>query len=69
MAEKTVGIIEDLCKENNIEVEIIPSMSFVDAMYNYLAVDPAEGFKLLDAFELEEFIYRYKYKYYYNSNI
>jgi len=29
-------------------------MSFVDAMYNYLGVDPAEGFKLLDAFELEQ---------------
>ena len=54
VAEKTVGIIEGLCKENNIELDIIPSMSFVDAMYNYLGVDPAEGFKLLDAFELEE---------------
>ena len=54
VAEKTVGIIESLCKENKVELEIIPSMSFVDAMYNYLGVDPAEGFKLLDAFELEE---------------
>ena len=54
VAEKTVGIIEDLCIQNNIELDIIPSMSFVDAMYNYLGVDPAEGFKLLDAFELEE---------------
>ena len=54
VAEKTVGIIEDLAKKNNIELEIIPSMSFVDAMYNYLGIDPAEGFKLLDAFELEE---------------
>lgn len=54
VAEKTVGIIEALAKENNIELDIIPSMSFVDAMYNYLGVDPAEGFKLLDAFELEE---------------
>lgn len=54
VAEKTVGIIECLANENNIELEIIPSMSFVDAMYNYLGVDPAEGFKLLDAFELEE---------------
>ena len=54
VAEKTVGIIATLCKESNLEIEIIPSMSFVDAMYNYLGVDPAEGFKLLDAFELEE---------------
>jgi tetrapyrrole methylase family protein/MazG family protein len=28
-------------------------MSFVDAMFNYLAVDPADGFKLIDAFEIE----------------
>ncbi|MEG0180431.1 MAG: nucleoside triphosphate pyrophosphohydrolase [Terrisporobacter sp.] len=54
VAEKTVGMIESLAKESNIELDIIPSMSFVDAMYNYLGIDPAEGFKLLDAFELEE---------------
>ena len=53
VAEKTVGIIEQLAAENNIEVEVIASMSFVDAMFNYLAVDPADGFRLVDAFELE----------------
>ena len=53
VAEKTVGIIESMAKENNIEVETIASMSFVDAMFNYLAVDPADGFKLIDAFEIE----------------
>ena len=42
-----------MAKENNIEVETIASMSFVDAMFNYLAVDPADGFKLIDAFEIE----------------
>lgn len=54
VAEKTVSMIETLARQNNIELDIIPSMSFVDAMYNYLGIDPAEGFKLLDAFELEE---------------
>lgn len=53
VAEKTVSIIDKLAKENNIELEVIPSMSFVDAMFNYLAIDPAEGFKLVDAFEIE----------------
>lgn len=53
VAEKTVSIIERLAKQNNIEVETIASMSFVDAMFNYLAIDPANGFKLLDAFEIE----------------
>ena len=36
VAEKTVGLIEGLCMQNHIELDIIPSMSFVDAMYNYL---------------------------------
>ncbi|WP_027700943.1 nucleoside triphosphate pyrophosphohydrolase [Metaclostridioides mangenotii] len=54
VAEKTVGIIEDIACENQIEVDIIPSMSFVDAIFNYLSVDPSEGFQLLDAFELED---------------
>ncbi len=53
VAEKTVSIIETLAKEAKIEMETIPSMSFVDAMFNYLGIDPAEGFKLLDAFEIE----------------
>lgn len=53
VAEKTVSIIESLAREKNIEVETIASMSFVDAMFNYLAIDPADGFKLVDAFEIE----------------
>ena len=53
VAEKTVSIIEKLAIENNVEVETIASMSFVDAMFNYLQIDPADGFKLIDAFEIE----------------
>ncbi len=53
VAEKTVSTIESLAKEVGLEVETIASMSFVDAMFNYLAIDPAEGFKLLDVFEME----------------
>ncbi|CEI71588.1 MULTISPECIES: nucleoside triphosphate pyrophosphohydrolase [Romboutsia] len=53
VAEKSVGIIESMAREKGIEVETIASMSFVDAMFNYLAVDPADGFKLIDAFEIQ----------------
>lgn len=53
VAEKTVRIIETMANEKDIEVETIASMSFVDAMFNYLGIDPAEGFKLLDAFEIQ----------------
>ena len=53
VAERTVSQIESLAKNKGIEVEVIASMSFVDAMFNYLAIDPADGFKLVDAFEIE----------------
>lgn len=53
VAERTVSQIEEIAKIKNIEVEVIASMSFVDAMFNYLAIDPADGFKLVDAFEIE----------------
>lgn len=53
VAERTVSTIERLAKDKGIEVETIASMSFVDAMFNYLAIDPADGFKLVDAFEIE----------------
>ena len=53
VAEKTVKIIEKMANEKGIEIEVIASMSFVDAMFNYLGVDPADGFKLLDAFEIK----------------
>lgn len=53
VAERTVSTIEAMAKDRGIEVETIASMSFVDAMFNYLAIDPANGFKLVDAFEIE----------------
>ena len=53
VAERTVSQIEAIAKLKGIEVEVIASMSFVDAMFNYLAIDPANGFKLVDAFEIE----------------
>ena len=53
VAERTVSQIEEIAKIKGIEVEVIASMSFVDAMFNYLAIDPADGFKLVDAFEIE----------------
>ncbi|TQQ84000.1 nucleoside triphosphate pyrophosphohydrolase [Peptacetobacter hominis] len=54
VAEKTVGIIESIASEKGIDVVTTPSMSFVDAMFDYLGFDPSEGFRLIDAFELEE---------------
>ncbi|WP_101772534.1 nucleoside triphosphate pyrophosphohydrolase [Peptostreptococcus faecalis] len=52
VAEIAVSIIEKLANKENIELEVIPSMSFVDAMFNFLGFDPSEGFRLLDAFKI-----------------
>ena len=54
VAESTVGLIEKYALEEGIYIEIIPSMSFIDAMYNYLGFDPADGFRLLDAFTMDK---------------
>ena len=53
VAEKTVDMIEKLAKENNIDVNVVASMSFVDAMFEALAFDPSNGFRLVDAFEMQ----------------
>ena len=53
VAESTVSLIEKYASKEGIKLDIIASMSFIDAMYNYLAFDPSEGFRLLDAFDLQ----------------
>lgn len=52
VAETSVGMVEEYAKIDGVSVEVIASMSFIDAMYNYLAFDPSEGFRLLDAFNI-----------------
>lgn len=54
VAEMTVSLIEEYALAKNIKVDIIPSMSFVDAMFNYLSVDPVYGFKLMDALNIDK---------------
>lgn len=47
-------MVEDYSRVKGVDVDVIASMSFIDAMYNYLAFDPSEGFRLLDAFNIEK---------------
>lgn len=54
VAESTVTLIEKYAYEKNIKINIIASMSFVDAIYSYLGFDPSEGFRLLDAFSISK---------------
>jgi tetrapyrrole methylase family protein/MazG family protein len=53
VAEKSVFNIMNICEERNIEYKIIPAVSFVDVMMESLKIDPIEGLKILDAFELD----------------
>ncbi|XZK75332.1 nucleoside triphosphate pyrophosphohydrolase [Clostridium perfringens] len=53
VAEKSVINLIELCKENNIQYEVLPAVSFVDAMMEALQVDPIEGIKIIDAFDMK----------------
>lgn len=53
VAEKSVLNLIDICKENNIQYNILPAVSFVDAMMDRLQIDPIEGLKIIDAFDIK----------------
>ena len=52
VAERSVLNLINLCKENDIEYKILPAVSFVDAMMDRLQIDPIEGLKIIDAFDI-----------------
>lgn len=53
VAEDTVQRILKLSRVQGIDVEIVPSVSFIDAVINALSIDPIEGLKILDGLELQ----------------
>lgn len=57
VAEKSVNILLELCEKKNIEVEIFPAVSFIDAMMESLKIDAIEGLKIIDAFDIENQIF------------
>lgn len=52
VAEKSVFNLIDECKKNSIEYKVIPAVSFIDAMMESLMIDPIEGLKVIDAFDI-----------------
>jgi tetrapyrrole methylase family protein / MazG family protein len=52
VAEKSVSLILEIAKLKNMEVEIIPAVSFIDAIINVIQVDPINGLKIIDGLEL-----------------
>ena len=53
VAERSVFNLMKLCDENNITYEILPAVSFIDAMMDVLKIDPIEGLKVIDAFDIK----------------
>lgn len=53
VAEKSVNILLKRCEKLNIEARIIPAVSFVDALMESLRIDPIEGLKIIDAFDIK----------------
>jgi tetrapyrrole methylase family protein/MazG family protein len=51
-AESTIKLIIEKAEQNHIEVEILPAVSFVDAIFSSIKKDAAHSVKLLDALEL-----------------
>ena len=56
VAEKSVFNLIEECKKNNIEYKVIPAVSFIDAMMEGLMIDPIEGLKVIDAFDINNMI-------------
>lgn len=54
VAEKSVQLIIDYAKQKNIDVEIIPAISFIDAVINSIRIDPVNGLKIIDGLQLDE---------------
>jgi len=54
VAENTVQLIVEGCRAQGIEKEVYPAMSFIDAMFMALEIDPVDGFQLIDGLQLGE---------------
>ena len=53
VAETSVKILIELCKKNEIDIEIVTAVSFIDAVIQSLKLDPIEGLKIIDAFDIK----------------
>jgi tetrapyrrole methylase family protein/MazG family protein len=53
VAEKSVSLLIKLCEEKSISIEIVPAVSFIDALMESLKIDPVEGIKIIDAFDIK----------------
>ena len=52
VAEKSVSNLIKLCEEHGIKYEIYPAVSFIDVIMESLQIDPVNGLKVIDAFDI-----------------
>lgn len=53
VAETSVKLLIELCEKEGIQIEIFPAVSFIDAVIESLKLDPIEGLKIIDAFDIK----------------
>ncbi|MDD6382725.1 SAM-dependent methyltransferase [Mitsuokella sp.] len=53
VAERTVVLLRSLAAASEVEVAILPGMSFVEVLYTRLGIDPIDGLTILDAEDVE----------------
>ncbi|KAB3531899.1 nucleoside triphosphate pyrophosphohydrolase [Alkaliphilus pronyensis] len=53
VAETTVQQLMEACKGAKVNVNILPAMSFLDVLLPVVGLDPVEGFRLIDALQLD----------------
>lgn len=53
VAETSVKLLIKLCEEKKIDIEILTAVSFIDAVIQTLKLDPIEGLKIIDAFDIK----------------
>ncbi|GAA0126285.1 nucleoside triphosphate pyrophosphohydrolase [Clostridium senegalense] len=53
VAENSVTLLIEKCEELKIDYEILPAVSFVDAVMESLKLDPINGIKIIDAFDIK----------------
>ncbi len=49
VAERTVVLLRDRARAGEIELEVVPGLSFVDLAWSTLGVDPLDGARVVDA--------------------
>lgn len=51
--EKSVTNVIELCKKDNVEYKVFPAVSFIDSICESLKIDPTEGLKVINAFDMD----------------